>query len=180
MANTEIDERRMEAVRSPSKIALGLTNPYFCLVLRLFLGGVLVFSGAVKLFSMADMAHSIANYRILPVSLINLVAIILPPVELIAGIGLILGLFFDGALAISTLLLLVFLAAIESAILRGLDIQCGCFGTSDAELVGTGVLLRDVMLLFSVVPLWMENNARFRLDNKIMRNDKPPHRGIQR
>ncbi|MEW6238131.1 MAG: MauE/DoxX family redox-associated membrane protein [Candidatus Omnitrophota bacterium] len=159
----EIDEMQMEMVRPSSKIAVGLTNPYFCLALRLFLGGVLIYAGAAKLFDMPGMARAIANYRLLPDSLVNIVAMILPPVELLAGIGLILGLCFDGALAITTLLLLVFLAAIESAILRGLDIQCGCFGTSDAELVGTGVLLRDAMLLLAVIPLWMDKNARFRV-----------------
>jgi len=147
------------------KIVAMFRNPYVGLVFRWFLGIIMIYAGWNKLFDMANLATAIERYRIIPSETVNLFAIILPPIEIIAGVGLILGVLLEGALTITTVLLAVFLIAIESAILRGLDIDCGCFGTSDAERVGIAVLIRDVFLFLTVIPIWMAGNQILSLDN---------------
>jgi len=137
------------------KILRGVYHPATLFVARLFLGGILIYAGWLKLFDMPGMAKSIENFRILPAGVVNIFAMVLPPVEVITGLCLIAGIAMDGALAITTALFAVFTVAIQSAIMRGLDIECGCFGTSDAEVVGTKVLLRDVLLLFLTLLLWV-------------------------
>lgn len=138
-----------------SPLADFILHPYFIILLRVVVGGVMVFAGWVKLFDMPGLASEINNYRILPEAWINFFAIILPPIELIAGLFLIFGIWMGGALAVTTGLLAVFTIAVQSAIMRGLDIECGCFGTSDAQKVGLQTLIRDVLLLFGTIPIWI-------------------------
>ncbi|MFB3788350.1 MAG: MauE/DoxX family redox-associated membrane protein [bacterium] len=133
----------------------GIYHPATLLAVRIFLGVILMYAGWLKLFDMTGMAQSIENFRIVPIPLVNLFAMVLPPVEVITGLCLILGIAMEGALAITTALFAVFTVAIQSAIWRGLDIECGCFGTSDAEVVGAQVLVRDILLLFLTLLLWM-------------------------
>jgi len=137
------------------RIVEAVRHPYFILLLRIVLGGILVYAGWTKLFDTAGLAKAIDNYQILPYHAINIAAITLPAIELIAGLGLIFGLFLDGSLAITTALYALFVIAVESAILRGLNIECGCFGTFDAEIVGTKVFIRDVLFLLGCIPIWM-------------------------
>ncbi len=136
-------------------------HPYFVMFLRFMLGGIMIFAGAIKLIDMPGMAESIENYRLLPHAWVNIPAIILPAVELIAGICLIAGIWIQGALLIITGLFAVFIVAVESAIWRGLNIECGCFGLSDSEIVGVQVLVRDVLFLFATIPIWV---TRFGID----------------
>lgn len=143
--------------RKSSLLHRAVIHPYFVTFLRIVLGGIMVFAGAVKLIDMPGMADSIENYRLLPHAWVNIPAIILPAVELIAGVCLIAGVWMNGALLIVTGLFAVFVVAVESAIWRGLNIECGCFGLSDSEIVGVQVLTRDVLFLLATVPIWVSH-----------------------
>jgi uncharacterized membrane protein YphA (DoxX/SURF4 family) len=163
---------------SPSVSFRSQILPFINVVLRLILGLVLIYAGWSKMFDPHTFMNDIGNYRILPNSLLPITAITLPAIEVVTGVCLILGLFMEGALTITTILILVFLAAIESAILRGLDIKCGCFGTTDAELVGIGVLVRDFLLLLCVIPLWFEKGRFLQLD-ALWVSEPPPEQDHQ-
>lgn len=139
-------------------------HTYTLIVLRIVLGAIFIYAGWVKLFDMDSMARAIANYRVVPLSWVNVLAIVIPAVEVIAGAALIAGVMMKGALAIITGLILVFCIAIVSAILRGLNIECGCFGTSDSEQVGLAVLVRDLLMLAATVPIWV---SMFRERNEV-------------
>ena len=64
------------------------------------------------------------------------------PKQLSCGIFLILGVCVRSVSLLTTLLLFMFLAGMISALLRGLEIHCGCFG-SPRETIGAFSLLRD-------------------------------------
>lgn len=149
---------------------------YFCLFARILLGGLFLYAGASKLMDMRTFMYDIENYRLLPKTLLPFIAIGMPAIEIIAGFCLLLGLWMEGALTIITALIIVFIAAITAAVWRGLDINCGCFGTSDAEQVGWTVLLRDYVLLLFVIPLWLTKERFMQLDNLLakvwVRNNK--------
>lgn len=131
--------------------------------LRFVLGGVLLVAGSLKLFHMPLMADSVLNYQIMPEDYVNLVAIILPPMEVLAGICLIAGLFFDGALALATLLFSAFWISVAYAMSQGYDIDCGCFGTANVTRVGLFALGRNTLLLAGVGLLWRLSSP-WRLD----------------
>lgn len=113
---------------------------------RLLLGAVFVYASYGKIFHPVQFAEAVANYRLLPLPLVGLVAHSLPMVELACGLLLILEVGVAGASLLLSLLLVAFAAAIGQAIWRGLDIECGCFSAA-AERVGYRVLLRDLVLL---------------------------------
>jgi uncharacterized membrane protein YphA (DoxX/SURF4 family) len=115
--------------------------------LRWILGGVFILAGASKVFQPAQFATAVANYRLLPHELINLAAIMLPPIELAAGLLLIAGAWVRGSALVLTGLCGVFLFAIVSALARGLNIECGCFGTVGGRKVGLTSLALDLALL---------------------------------
>ena len=64
-----------------------LTWAYHCL--RLTLAGVFIYAGFIKLLDPRAFAHAIAQYDLVPEALLPLVAIGLPALELLAGLGLI-------------------------------------------------------------------------------------------
>jgi uncharacterized membrane protein YphA (DoxX/SURF4 family) len=103
---------------------------FLALAARLILGAVFIYASIEKIAHTESFAKAVYNYQILPDSLINLTAIILPWLELILGLFLIIGLFREGSVCIVTFLLAVFLGVMIFNLARGLDIHCGCFITS--------------------------------------------------
>ncbi|MFH1146557.1 MAG: MauE/DoxX family redox-associated membrane protein, partial [Pseudomonadota bacterium] len=120
-------------------------HPTVVLILRLFLGGVFVYASWDKLCHPAGFAEAVYRYRILPEILVNPVAILVPWLELLAGILLISGLFLRGALLVSTGLLATFLAALGFNLVRGMDVDCGCFSVSAGKPATYLTLARDGM-----------------------------------
>ncbi|MGC9196114.1 MAG: MauE/DoxX family redox-associated membrane protein [Syntrophobacteraceae bacterium] len=94
---------------------------------RLLLGAIFLAAGAAKIFHPGQFSAIISHYQILPDSLLNLAAIVLPWIEAITGLLILCGLWLPGAVALADSLLVVFLLALASAAARGIDIDCGCF-----------------------------------------------------
>jgi uncharacterized membrane protein YphA (DoxX/SURF4 family) len=124
-----------------------IKNEFFLLAVRLFVGFVFVFAAVTKIASPEDFSQSIYNYKLLPLLLVNFFAIVLPWIELCAGILLIFGISVKENSAILFTLLSIFVAAIGISLLRGLDIECGCFGTADGSKVGYIKILENLGLL---------------------------------
>lgn len=120
------------------------------LLLRLGLGGTFLYAGFVKIAAAPEFAADIQHYEILPwPDTAILLAIYLPWLELVSGVAVILRRFYLGGLASLGGLALIFIAALASAWLRGLDIYCGCFGR-DYDSMRTDylpLLARDLVLL---------------------------------
>ncbi len=95
------------------------------------LGLVFIWAGGVKLLSPKDFAVLIEAYGIVPDLFLMPVAVFLPALEVIGGLGLL----FDikGSLGLISGLLVLFLIILGYAIYMGLDVDCGCFGPEDPE-----------------------------------------------
>lgn len=102
-------------------------------VARIVLGVTFVYASIHKISDPAAFAAAVYNYQILPGSLVNLAALVLPWLELIAGAMLVLNVWMPGAVSVTTGLLAVFAGALVLSVARGLDIGCGCFATASAE-----------------------------------------------
>lgn len=121
---------------------------------RVALGVIFLVAAWGKIADPASLAKIIHNYHILPEVLINLAALILPWVEAVIGICLIVGYASRGASLLSTLLLVVFIAAMGYAYSQGYDTQCGCFTTKADEPISPVSLVRDgSMLVLAAVVL---------------------------
>src|SRR2546423_2857466 len=103
------------------------------LVVRLLaamLGALFVYAGALKALIPARFAVDIENYRLVSRSVAVLMALYLPGLEIVCGVALLVGRAMRGARWLITAMMLVFIGALVSAAMRGLDISCGCFGQS--------------------------------------------------
>ncbi len=131
---------------------------------RIVLGAALAGAGLLKVGAASGMAESIANYRLVTAPAAHLLALALPWWELLAGLGLCFNLWPRAAGLLSTLLFGTFAVAVSSALLRGLDIDCGCFGTGRSSQAGLGLLGLDLLGL--AVSVWL------------LKQERPPQRGM--
>ncbi len=130
------------------------------LLCRLAVGGVFIYASLDKLAHPQAFAEVIHHYRIVPMALLHPAALLLPMVEFVVGAALVLGLGRRGAALILAVLLLVFMGGIGSALLRNLDISCGCFNTDGGHGVGLSLLWRDLgLLLLCLPPLLLRNGG---------------------
>ena len=126
------------------------------LLARLVVGGVLLKAGYAKLGDPAGLAEAIAGFGLVPRDLITLLAVALPWLECLVGGCLIAGLLTASASVVAGGLTLTFAWALSSALSRGLDIRCGCFGHDDSARVSQEHLGLDLalLLLSLLVLLW--------------------------
>ncbi|NIQ98281.1 MAG: DoxX family membrane protein [Desulfuromonadales bacterium] len=122
---------------------------------RLALGGVFVFAGAVKSQDVTAFAGEIANYRILPYTLNYLAAATLPYVEVLAGAFLLANRKVRPAALLVAALNVVFMIALASAMVRGLDIDCGCFRAESATTPAVALVRDAGFLLLAVIVFWL-------------------------
>jgi putative oxidoreductase len=122
--------------------------------MRLGLAGLLLFSGYRKALDTGTFAIEIANYQLFP-SLAPYLAVTLPTIELTIGLALLLGpraWMRAGALAACGVMA-VFLVAVTSVVVRGIDIRCGCFGGDSGSVNGL-TILRNVLLMSAAAWLY--------------------------
>lgn len=124
-----------------------LLNKYTFLISRLIIALVFIFASASKLSNPEEFAVAISNYKVLPLFSINIIAITLPWIEFVIGLFLLFGISVRESAIVSSILMLVFIFMVGLALIRGLDINCGCFGTFEAQQVGITKLLENVILL---------------------------------
>ena len=115
-------------------------------VFRLALGGLFIYAGAVKVVAPLDFAQDIRNYRLVGQSLSFIAAVVLPWLEILAGAALIVGVWRRGAALVVSGLLVFFIVLTAVTMLRGLDVDCGCFGSLSRKS-GWGVILEDLGML---------------------------------
>ncbi len=131
------------------------------LLSRLILGGVFVFAAWDKILHPDQFAQIVLNYKLMPDMTINLMAIFLPWLELIAGVLLILGIFVKETAGILAALLVVFIVAIGINLARGLDFDCGCFTTSaDQKSASYLLIIRDIALLIPAAHVMLFSRPR--------------------
>ena len=143
-------------------------NDLLTMISRLTIGGIFIYASFYKILEPAAFAKSIWYYHMVPGSLINFLAIVLPWIELLAGLGLIFGVLYRGSVLWVNLMTLIFMIALFSAIMRGLSIDCGCFKAGaqatdaawDALYFDIGMAFLTVQMLFSRSKCWRLSKAR--------------------
>lgn len=135
------------------------------LLARLLVGAVWVIAGLAKLPDPAGSVRAVRAYQLLPEAVVPTVGHLLPVVEIVIGMFLVLGLLTRPPAAASAVLFVAFIIGISSAWIRGLEINCGCFGGSavpkDPHRGYAIDLARDAVLLLG--SLWLVVRPRTRL-----------------
>jgi protein-disulfide isomerase/uncharacterized membrane protein YphA (DoxX/SURF4 family) len=161
-------------------------RPWLGTAARLLLAGTWAWAAVAKMGDPAASVRAVRAYRILPEWLAQGVGYGLPFLELGLAVLLLIGLATRAAAVLSAALLVVFLAGIVSAAVRGLQIECGCFGGGGQLGAGqstayTGEILRDTgLLLVSAFLVWTYRTA-FAVDDAIRTaGPEPSIRGPRR
>lgn len=132
---------------------------FFMLIARLILAGVLVMAALPKIQDPGAFANSVAAFRVIDLGLSSWVALVLPWLELVLGLGILMPFIRQTSCALIGLLLLIFIGLHLSAWVRGLDLRCGCFG-ADADAAGSDyrwLILRNLLLLGMAMLLLTHN-----------------------
>ena len=137
-----------------------LTHPWLTVRVQIALGAIFIAAALPKISDPPSFAHMIYNYRLLPGHLINISALAMPWVELLAGLALVLGVWVRPARWLIAAMLVTFIIAIAINLLRDNAIDCGCFDVSAANLTHEErirdmwlVILRDVGMLIMCAQL---------------------------
>jgi uncharacterized membrane protein YphA (DoxX/SURF4 family) len=132
-------------------------------IARIAVACLFIYGGVVKLFDPKAFARTISGYDLVPEMLLPVVAVGLPVIETVAGIGLLLDV--RGSLAVIAGLLGMFVCVLGYGISLKLNVDCGCFGADDlARQAGlVQAFLRDLALGGLVVPYlylsrWIRNS----------------------
>src|SRR2546423_7980147 len=118
-------------------------------VCRVALGAVFIWAAVTKLPDMAAFAQDVANYRVSPAALVPLRAAAVVGIELLAGMALVIGVMERSAAAVLAVLLGAFTVLVTQALLRGIDLRCGCFGGD--ERASWWTVVRDLVMLATAI-----------------------------
>lgn len=121
---------------------------------RLIVGGIFIWAGLLKIFSPLDFAQNIKNYRLLSSEISFWLALFFPWVEMLCGAFLILGVFRRASSLLLSLFLLSFIILVSVTILRGIDTDCGCFGSLSRK-ADIKLLLLDSVLFFFCLNIFL-------------------------
>ncbi len=121
--------------------------------IRVILGVIFIYAAYTKLRDPWELfALSISQYQLLPLTMVEFVARSLPWFELLLGVLLLTGRWLRFSATAVSVLLLTFFVLMIRADLKGMAINCGCFGGSD-DVISWKTLLRDGSLLAASIAL---------------------------
>jgi len=135
-----------------------LRNRHFLLLLRLIVGGLFIWAAVTKITEPLSFAQDVKNYRLVGQTISFFTAIILPWIELIAALCLITGVFPRSSALLISGLLVFFILLVAITIIRGIDVDCGCFGTFSRKADFKLILEDSLWLAMSLILLFSPAN----------------------
>ena len=145
------------------------------LIVRVAIGAIFLAAGALKAGHAAQFAVEIAAFRLLPPSVIGPMALGLPLLEMLLGACLVLGVFTRASAWIAFAMFAAFDLAIASAVVRGMSVNCGCFGPNDASVTSWSEVARDAIFVVLALLVALRPPGALALDHRI--NALPAERG---
>jgi uncharacterized membrane protein YphA (DoxX/SURF4 family) len=139
-----------------------IQNSWMELVFRWILGLTFIYASYHKILAPGDFAKIIYGYGLFPAVIINLIAIVVPFVELIAGLALIGGIYPRAAAMILNAMLVFFIIILSYNLLRGHEFDCGCFAPESFEFIATTelTLFRDFVYLALGLQVFFYHRSR--------------------
>jgi uncharacterized membrane protein YphA (DoxX/SURF4 family) len=138
-------------------------NSFIILFARIIVGMMFIIVGVAKIANAAEFAEEIRNYQIMPEFILNLAAISVAWIELISGIFLLFGVKTKANSLIILAMLFVFTTAVFIAMMKGLNINCGCYSQIASQKVGLPKILENLGLILLTLLILISNNKKFNL-----------------
>jgi uncharacterized membrane protein YphA (DoxX/SURF4 family) len=155
------------------KIILAIIrHRYTHLACRLAIGAIFIYGSLDKIAHPALFAKTVYYYRSLPAWLVNIFSLCLPWVELVCGVLLVLGLYVRECALILILCFFSFTVGMGLAILRDIDIHCGCFSTTGGAKVSWLLIIRDLSLVLLPIQLLLVRANHYNLSSLLSRKNR--------
>ncbi len=131
-------------------------------VLRWFIGIMFIYASWHKIIEPGYFAKIIYGYYLFPDVLINLMAIVLPYIELFSGLALVLGIYPRSAVLIIMGMLFSFILALGINLIRGHEFDCGCFSYGEQGYASSALqlMLRDIVYFAVSLQILFFNRER--------------------
>jgi len=136
-----------------------IRNKHVLCAFRLIIGGLFIYAGVIKIADPLGFARDIQNYRILPPAACLFIALALPWFEALSGAFLIVGIFKRTSAWLLSFLLAGFIVLVIITMARGLDVDCGCFGSLSRKADGR-LILEDAVMLFMALEVALSSPGR--------------------
>jgi uncharacterized membrane protein YphA (DoxX/SURF4 family) len=143
---------------------------------RLGLAAVWLISGGIKAADLSQTYVAVRAYDVLPKQGVEIVAAVLPFLEIALGLLLLVGVGVRAVAVLSAALFVVFIAGVAQSWARGLSIDCGCFGGGGAGVPGDTAyleeILRDTGFILLAVWLIVRPRTLFALDARLEKTER--------
>jgi putative oxidoreductase len=141
---------------------------------RLIMGGVFLTAGLAKIGDPIRFFSTLLHFQLFPPTIIPFLAVYIPWLELLLGLSLVFGILHRTSGMLLALLNVLFALAILSLVLRGIEVDCGCFGlladmlqlpdTADMKTV-----VRDIIFAFLSLCIFLGEHTVLSLEDYLRR-----------
>lgn len=147
-------------------------KPARSVAFRCILGSVFTIAGITKIADPIGFFSTLMAFRLFHDLYLPLLTIILPWLELILGLMLLMGLMVRASALLLIILNILFSFFILSVVIRGMEIDCGCFGMLSNLLhipdqADLKAVIRDLIFAAMSLDLYHNKRTMFSLENYI-------------
>ena len=142
----------------------------FSLLFRILLGLIFLFAGIAKISDPVRFIFTLRQFNLFSEAVIPFMALYLPWLEFILGLFLILGLLYRASAFLLACLNTMFAIAILTVVVRGMEIDCGCFGMFADVLkipdsADIKAIIRNVIFIGISIYIFIVKKTLFSLEN---------------
>lgn len=144
-------------------------------VFRIITGGIFLTSGLAKISDPIRFMLTLREFRLFPEIIVPFTAIYLPWLEFILGLFILVGIMHRTASLILSCLTGFFTLAITSVIVRGIEVDCGCFGMlADMlhlpDMADAKAVVRNLVFIGMSIFIFAVKNTRFSMEKYLKGN----------
>lgn len=125
-------------------------------LVRYALAFLFVLAAIEKIKDLYAFALVIDSYKIFPPIIVNVSTILIPWLELFIGFGLIFRFKLKANLLLYLLLMFTFTTLVSLALIKGLDIECGCYGENSSK-IGLTKLFENILIIIGCLTVYLYN-----------------------
>ncbi|WP_339301581.1 MauE/DoxX family redox-associated membrane protein [Paenibacillus sp. FSL R5-0623] len=126
---------------------------YLALIMQIALGLMLLLSAMLKLLSLGSLLDIMNLLRLTPNKLNKLIAVLLVCTELVTGSLVLFGFLARLAAIVGSLLFVGFIGLHSYALVRKIDMTCGCHGKWMSTRLGKAGLVQNSIYLIYAIPI---------------------------
>ena len=139
-----MEEKRLSSIKG------FIFSRSFIWTVRTIIALIFIYSGVVKFLNLYEFGEVISRYHILPQGIEIPFASLIVAAEIILGLLFILGVYEKETGVFLILLNIVFIFAMFTAIVRGIDTSCGCF-SKEGDVLGLKDIVRDIVFILMII-----------------------------